>query len=100
VPAVLGLKPHYARRDDGLNQSLLNMLHLVCSDDVALRSVEPKSGRSRKDVDAVAGTMYLKRRLQNEFKLVLKIPGADPRWRGDQMAAGVFVGELRDQFSR
>jgi hypothetical protein len=76
--AVLALKPHDARRHDGLNQSLLNMLHLVCSDDWALRSAEAKSGRSRKDADPVPGTMLLKWSLQNVSKLVSKYPERTP----------------------
>jgi hypothetical protein len=75
---VLALKPHDVRRHDGLNQSLLNMLHLVCSDDWALRSVEAKSGRSRKDADPAPGTMLLKRSLQNVSKLVSKYPERTP----------------------
>jgi hypothetical protein len=98
--AVLALKPHDARRHDGLNQSLLNMLHLVCSDDWALRSVEAKSGRSRKDADPAPGTMLLKRSLQNVSKLVSKYPDRTPDHGITGPRLRRFCRRLAPSFSR
>src|SRR5271169_5378345 len=77
------------RRHDGLSQSLLNMLHLVCSDGLALSnhrikvwSFSQRRGRSSWDDVTEASSIE---RVQAGFK----IPGADSQSQGNGIAAQV-----------